>query len=547
MKSLSTEVKVGIFVTASLLGIGIIAKTIEPLKYSSQKVEAVYYIIFDNVAGLAKEAPVMVAGVTVGKVDDIQVLPDGKAKVKVILTKKVPIKKDSYAVIETMGLMGEKYIEIIPGSVSLPSLPPGSTITKSKSTISTDQLLMKIYQTVDDLHKSLVTPEGENRIARLLDEITRLTDQVALMVGDNRENLKELVQNLKALSEFLKSDIPEISENMKSLTAQLNQVVVENRDDIREAVRNLKTVSKEIPEIVNRVGNQTTDVLNETKDVVKQAKEIAREIDKTVAKINSMLNDKNRENVAVTLKNIKESTERLNSLLDKIQKGNGTIAKIINDDTLYKNLTTAADALGNLADKYEKTDVYVGFRGDVNTATGNFRGGISFKIVPSSKDRYYLFEVVSDSHGRIDRTTYYIYNGTASTVNEEIRQSFDTEFTLQYARIFKDPIFLKNGRWVLRGGIIETTGGGGIDYFFPGNRWKFFSSAWEFDRKDEYGNVLNPHLRVGLSYNINKNWYIYFGGDELLYDKWRGFFVGSGLVFGDDDVKYLMGSMPSLK
>ncbi len=529
MKSLSTELKVGIFIIAGFLGLGVIAKTIEPLKFSSKKVEAVYYVVFDNVAGLAKEAPVMVAGVNVGKVDDIKVLPDGKAKVKILFTKKAPVRQDSYAVIETMGLMGEKYIEIIPGPVDSPSLSSGAVIARSRSAISTDQLLAKIYRTVDDLQKSLVAPDGENRIARLLDEITRLTNQVTLMVGDNRNNLKELVQNLKILSEFLKTDVPEISENMKSVTAQLNEMVVENRDDVRETVENLKTASREIP------------------DVAKKAKRIAEEVDNITAKISEMLNDENSENVAEMLKNIKSSTEKLNSLLAKLQEGNGTIAKIINDETLYKNLTTAADALGNLADKYEKTDVYVGFRGDINTATGNFRGGISFKIEPASKDRYYLFEVVSDSHGRIDRTTYYVYNGTASAVNEEIRQSFDTEFTLQYARIFNDPIFLKNGKWVLRGGIIETTGGGGIDYLFPGNRWKLYSSAWEFDRKDEYGKVLNPHLRVGLSYNINKNWYIYFGGDELLYDRWRGFFVGSGLVFGDDDVKYLMGSMPSLK
>jgi len=536
MKNLTTEIKVGIFVVAGLLGLGVIAKTIEPLKYSAKKVEAVYYIIFDNVAGLAKEAPVMVAGVTVGKVEDIQVLPDGRAKVKVVLTKKVPIRKDSYAVIETMGLMGEKYIEIYPGTPDTPLLPSGAVITKSESPVSTDKVLVEIYNVVGALQKSLITPDGKNRIAELLDELHLLTQQVTTVVKDNRENIRNLLKNLEALSEFLRSDVPEISENLKSLSIQLNEMAVENRDDVRHIVKNLRQSSDKLPDIVNNVNATTV-----------KAKEIAEKLDELVLELRNILSNETRENISQTIENIRNTTAKLNSLLTKLQEGNGTIAKIINDDTLYKNLTTAADALGKLADKYEKTDVYVGFRGDVNTATGNFRGGISFKIVPESKDRYYLFEVVSDSHGKIDRTTYYIYNGTTGTVNEEIRQSFDTEFTLQYARIFNDPIFLKNGKWVLRGGIIESTGGGGIDYLFPGNRWKLFSSAWEFDRKDAYGNALNPHLRVGLSYNINRNWYIYFGGDELLYDKWRGFFIGSGLVFGDDDVKYLMGSMPSLK
>ncbi|WP_457568480.1 MlaD family protein [Desulfurobacterium sp.] len=530
MKNLSVEAKVGAFVIAGLLGIGVIATTIEPLKYSTKKATAYYYIIFNNVAGLAKEAPVMVAGVRVGKVEDIEVLPDGKAKVKIVFTKNVQLHRDAYAIIETMGLMGEKYVEVIPGSETSPPLPPGSTIIRGKSTISTDQLMLKIYETVDALNKSLITPDGKNRIAMILDEITKLTEQVTATVEDNRENLKKLAQNLASLSEFLKSDVPEIAENLKSLSAQLNEMVVENRGDIREIVRNLKVSSEKAPELVS------------------EARKIETQINATIAQINKLLSGKNEENIAATIQNIKQSTKNLNRLIEKLQKGNGTIAKIINDDTLYKNLTSAAHALGKLADKFEQTRVYIGFRGDVNTATGNTRGGISLKIVPESKDRYYLLEVVADSNGKIDHTTYYITNATgAVSVDEEVRQSFDTEFTLQYARIFKDPLFLKNGKWVLRGGIIESTAGGGIDYLFPNKRWKLYSSIWDIDRKDGYGKQMPPHLRIGLSWNINKNWYLYFGGDELLYNRWRGFFVGSGLTFGDDDVKYLMGSMPSLK
>ncbi|WP_456459747.1 MlaD family protein [Desulfurobacterium sp.] len=528
MKNLSVEAKVGAFVIAGLLGLGIIATTIEPLKYTSKKVISQYYILFDNVAGLAEEAPVMVAGVRVGKVTNIKILPNGKVKVKVVFTKPVTLHQDAYAIIETMGLMGEKYVEIIPGSENAPVLASGSTITRGKSTISTDQLMLKIYETVDALDQSLITPDGKNRISLLLNQITQLTKQVTATVKDNRENLKKLVQNLASLSEFLKSDVPEIAENLKSLSSQLNEIVVENREDIRDIVKNLKTSSEEAPKLVA------------------EAERIADQINATVTQINRLISGKNEENISAAIENIRKSTRNLNELIKKLQQGNGTIAKIINDDTLYKNLTSAAHALGKLADKFEQTKVYIGFRGDVNTATGNTRGGISLKIVPESKDRYYLFEVVADSRGKIDHTTYYITNATgALSIDEKVTQSFDTEFTLQYARIFKDPFFLKNGRWVLRGGIIETTAGGGIDYLFPDNKWKIYTSIWDIDRKDGYGKQLPPHLRIGLSYNINKNWYLYFGGDELLYNKWRGFFIGSGLSFGDEDVKYLIGLMPS--
>jgi len=63
-------------------------------------------------------------------------------------------------------------------------------------------------------------------------------------------------------------------------------------------------------------------------------------------------------------------------------------------------------------------------------------------------------------------------------------------------------------------------------------------------RKDERGNDVDPHLRVGVRYNLGDNWFIYGGGDELLYGRWRGIFLGAGVLFGDDDLKYLLGSVP---
>jgi phospholipid/cholesterol/gamma-HCH transport system substrate-binding protein len=47
-----------------------------------------------------------------------------------------------------------------------------------------------------------------------------------------------------------------------------------------------------------------------------------------------------------------------------------------------------------------------------------------------------------------------------------------------------------------------------------------------------------------VKYYLTKHWFVYGGGDELLYHKWRGVYLGTGLLFGDNDIKYLLGSVP---
>ena len=523
MSRLSLEAKVGAFVVAGLVGLGLVATTVEPLKFRGGRAQKRYFVYFKNAAGLEKDAPVRVAGVTVGKVARVWV-EDGKAKAEIVLFKPVELHKDAVAKIETMGLMGEKYVEVEPGSSGAPPLLPGSTIKNTQVPSSMDEVMSSLNQVLQKFNQAIMTKDGKNRIALIMDKVAQLTDNINKavvnlnsVISENRETVKQVLKNALALSQMLKEELPQVLENVNTLTSQLSQMTLENRQDVRKIVVSLREASERAPKIANN-------------------------LDELTQKLNNLLNEENSKDIQETLKNMKETTRELKEILAKVNEGNGTIGKLFNDDKLYNNLAKTTETLGKLARKVEETQTFIGFRGDVNTRTGEGRGAFTFQIVPS-KTHYYLLEIVGDSQGKVERKKYYVSSGSSSHWNEEIETNYRTEFTLQYARVFEDKWFHEGGKFVLRGGLKESTGGFGLDYIYS-PKLIFTSDLWDTGRKDSDGDDIPPHLRIGARYFLNKNWFVYGGGDELLYHKWRGAFVGMGVLFGDEDLKYLLGSMP---
>jgi phospholipid/cholesterol/gamma-HCH transport system substrate-binding protein len=90
----------------------------------------VYIVYFPDVAGLSVGADVRVAGIKSGKVKSVS-LEDGRVKVVFEVDKSIAIYKDASAGIGTLGLMGDKYLAIYPGSPQAGLLEEGGVITQN--------------------------------------------------------------------------------------------------------------------------------------------------------------------------------------------------------------------------------------------------------------------------------------------------------------------------------------------------------------------------------------------------------------------------------
>ena len=68
---------------------------------------------------------------------------------------------------------------------------------------------------------------------------------------------------------------------------------------------------------------------------------------------------------------MKECSERLNSILATIERGEGTLGKLVKDEELYRNVVSGAKVFGKAGEVADKTNLIIGFRGEL------YRGGDS--------------------------------------------------------------------------------------------------------------------------------------------------------------------------
>jgi phospholipid/cholesterol/gamma-HCH transport system substrate-binding protein len=130
-----TELKVGIFVVVILFlfGIGVFAIGSHQKYFQRQYT---LWASFSNIQGLIVGAPVRLAGLTVGRVNDI-IFPEDPSEKTITVELKIDkgvqkrIREDSIASIQTMGLLGDKYVEISLGSTEKHILQDGDRITSS--------------------------------------------------------------------------------------------------------------------------------------------------------------------------------------------------------------------------------------------------------------------------------------------------------------------------------------------------------------------------------------------------------------------------------
>src|ERR1043165_323521 len=120
---MTSAAKVGAFMLVALGIMAFFVLKIEDINvrrgHGVRKISA----ILDDVPGLDDKSAVRIAGVRKGKVTSVHVRPDGRAKVNMEIDDDVPLHQNATAKIANLGLLGEKYVDIDPGSQNLPVIP----------------------------------------------------------------------------------------------------------------------------------------------------------------------------------------------------------------------------------------------------------------------------------------------------------------------------------------------------------------------------------------------------------------------------------------
>ena len=185
------ELKVGIFIAVGILIFFIVVFSIGDV-YLVRKGYHIN-ILFNFANGISESAPVRVAGVNVGQIDKIDLFFDEeekKTKVRLLAwieDEKIKITKDSMPVINTLGLLGEKYLEIFQGKDTENFLASGDQII-GHDPIPTELIAEKVSGIADSV-EIIVTrlEEGEGTIGKLLVE-EKVYDDLEAFVEDIKKH-----------------------------------------------------------------------------------------------------------------------------------------------------------------------------------------------------------------------------------------------------------------------------------------------------------------------------------------------------------------------
>jgi phospholipid/cholesterol/gamma-HCH transport system substrate-binding protein len=392
-------------------------------------------------------------------------LEEGHAKVTMRIDPEVRIRRSTQVQIKTLGVLGDKYVEFTPVKVAASSG-------------------VNDYYRENDRVQASVSPSDVdklvNQLSSIAEDVKQITASLRQVVGteqgtrsmqDILADLRATMANMKEFTGTLREDGGDVIAQMRELIASLNTVVGENRDNLRVSMENIREASK----------------------------------------------------------NAETALASIDNAMKKIDRGEGTLGKLMTDDSMYNNINGAAKGLSDYVGRVEKMKTTVGFRGEYRFPDSQTWASLELKPRP---DQYYIIEMTSDPFGKYSRTETTSSPPGGTVVTETYQEQF--KFTVEFAKRW--------GNLAMRLGLIESTGGAGVDYYAMDDRLKFSLDSWNFNSKEP--NNENAHVKATASYGLNKTLAVQAGYDNMLNSRRAMPFVGLGLKFDDDDLKYMLGSMP---
>jgi phospholipid/cholesterol/gamma-HCH transport system substrate-binding protein len=240
-------------------------------------------IIFENVTGLENGDGVTVSGLKVGHIEQMR-LESGHVAVRVWMDGKVPFPRDSRAAIRSIGMIGEKYIDLIPGNAK-ESLQEGDTIVGTYISDLADaggslsDLMSQATSLLSKLNAALDTAMHRNApqaLAISLDNIQRLANRLDRSLEKNMNHLDNTMANLDTISSGVGSfwrrreaAIDSAAQNFSAsaarlpkVVAQLDSVLTSTRKLLAKVENQQGTVGKVLhDDEMYRKANQTVDDL----------------------------------------------------------------------------------------------------------------------------------------------------------------------------------------------------------------------------------------------------------------------------------------------
>jgi phospholipid/cholesterol/gamma-HCH transport system substrate-binding protein len=296
---LSIEYKIGLIVTLSLVLLYWGVNFLKGKDVLSN--ERIFVAVYNDVGGLEKTNPITINGLKVGQVRDMYFVGTGNARVviELVLKNEIPIPVNSTAKIVSSDLLGSKAVEITLGN-SPELAAPGDTLIASVEASIKDEVnrqLKPLKTKAEDLMGSIDTVLTMLQGVFSTDNTANFSKSVE-SIASSFENLESTTSTLDTLMTGQKNRIEQILENIESITANLKN----NENQLNNIIANFSAVSDSIAGI----------------------------------------------RFAQTMSHVDQTVKELANITGKINRGEGSMGMLINNDSLYIELEKSSRELNLL-------------------------------------------------------------------------------------------------------------------------------------------------------------------------------------------------------
>lgn len=246
-----------------------------------------YYSIYDNVSGMHESSYIYVNGLKVGYIKGIEPMDkiNKRFLVEIAVEKDVEIPKDSKLVVFSDGLLGGKALRIDAGTSA---------------------------------------------------QILAQNDTIAGITEDG------LMDALSSKVNPIMSDLSSVVKRIDTLSASLNNTFnAQNQENIRQTLENINRASKKLDHIVVNAD----DLIAKDKQKLDR---IITNIESVTENLVAISENIDKQKIANVIDNVNSSLVALNSVLGKIENGEGNLGLLVNDDKLYRNLNESTQKLNAL-------------------------------------------------------------------------------------------------------------------------------------------------------------------------------------------------------
>jgi phospholipid/cholesterol/gamma-HCH transport system substrate-binding protein len=489
---------------------------------------SVYDMYFKDISGLSRKADVKIAGVKVGWVSDVGLDENSRARARIQLKKEYNLYSDATALVRQDGLLGPKYVEIIPGDPLQLMLKSGDALGKAGfDQVSLDELMRdfkhiasNVSQLTDSINNAIGGVDGREQLQNFVTNVTNTFAQFSTVSDVLARSLTRNEQNIDTLLS--------IGTDIKQVTDMLQ------RDLLPSFQQSIERISIVFDRDFDRIAGH----MQNTAQSLQQASEQAR-----------------------------EGMKSITSVAEKIDEGKGLIGKLINEDETYKDLKSAIQGIKNYTARVERIQVQfdthfesmhrIAEHYDYQDSKGYFD-----VFIRPTEHYFYQVQLASSQKGFIERketirryvdseeqpvdiSALNLQSGTLKMVDDTYREKKTKIYRnslkvgLQFGKQFGDLV-------TLRMGLFEGTSGVGLDVKVPfdSEKFKWISTIELFDmsgwnRLDDK----RPHIKWLNRMHFLRNIYVTFGADDFISKNNASAFVGAGINFGDDDIKYLLSSI----